>query len=502
MPETILEMKGIRKTFDGVVALKNVNFALNKGEIHGLIGENGAGKTTLMNVLGGVIEPDEGEIIINQKPEKITSPYVSKILGIAFVHQELNVINDLAVYENLFLGSEIMTRWGKLDTKTMQTKTKEILDIMQVKLDPRAIVRDLDTSYKQVVEIAKALLMNAKIIIMDEPTTSLTNVEIEHLFGVMKTLKNNGVSIIFISHKLKEIITVCDTYTVLRNGEVVANGNIHYDGNTVSVEELARYMVGRDMLDTSTYKQRGIGDVVLDVKNLTSTNEFRNVSFQLRRGEIIGFTGLLGDGRSELAQCIFGCRDDYSGEIWISGKLYKINHPQKALKQGIGYIPSGRIENGIIKDLSVMENTTIVTLENYSKFQIINHKKEKEDSEKIIKSLNVKVSQLEDPITSLSGGNQQKIVIAKWLLSKPDILICDSPTQGVDIGAKNEIYNILTNLASQNIAIILMSNEPQEIIRICDRAYVMYHGEVRGILERDKITEENIMLLSTGGSLA
>lgn len=502
MPEVILEMKGIKKIFDAIAALKSVNFTLNKGEIHALIGENGAGKTTLMNVLGGVIEPDEGEIIFFQKPIKIRNPYESKALGIAFIHQELNVINDLMVYENLFLGSEIMTRWGSLNTKAMQAKTKEILDIMQVKLDPRSMVRNLDTSYKQVVEIAKALLMNAKIIIMDEPTTSLTNVEIEHFFDVIRTLKNNGVSLIFISHKLQEIVTVCDTYTVLRNGEVVADGKIYYGENIVSVTELARYMVGRDMLSTDTYKQHQTGEVVLDVKNLTSANEFRNVSFQLRRGEIAGFTGLLGDGRSELAQCIFGCRNNYSGEIRVKGKLCNINHPQKALSQGIGYIPRNRKENGIIKDLSIIENITIVTLNNYSKFQIINHKREKKDSAKVIKSLNIKISKMENLITSLSGGNQQKVVLAKWLEANPDILICDNPTQGVDVGAKNEIYNIIMELALQGIAIIVMSSEPQEIFRICDRAYIMYHGDIRGVLERDEITEENIMLLSTGGSLA
>lgn len=502
MSESVLEMKNIKKHFSGIYAVKGAALHLEKGEIHALLGENGAGKTTLMNVLGGVLQADEGEVILNGGPVKFLSPKESQNQGIAFIHQELNIINDLMVYENLFLGTELMTKWRKLDTRAMYDKTREILKTMQVTLDPKTMVRDLDASYKQIVEIAKALLINAKIIIMDEPTTSLTNVEIEHLFEVMRTLKQNGVSIIFISHKLKEVVTICDAYTVLRDGEVVANGKFGAGEKTVSVADLAKYMVGRDVMSADIYRQHELGEVILETKNLSCLSEFKDINFKLKRGEIAGFTGLLGDGRSELAQCIFGCKKNYTGEIRIKGKLRRINNPGRALQLGIGYVPRNRKENGIIKDLSIMENITLVMLKKYTKLLWLNHKKEKADCADEVKKLNIKISRLGNLITSLSGGNQQKVVLAKWLEAAPEILIFDNPTQGVDVGAKNEIYSIIMSLAEQGVGIIVMSSEPQEIFRICDRVYVMFHGDIRGILEREEITEENIMLLSTGSNLS
>ncbi|HHW49838.1 MAG TPA: sugar ABC transporter ATP-binding protein [Clostridiaceae bacterium] len=493
-------MQNICKSFGGPLVLNNVNFEVDKGEIHALLGENGAGKSTLMNILGGVVHANSGEILIDGCPVKISSPSDAQKYGIAFVHQELNVVNDLKVYENLFLGREILKR-GILDINSMRKATWEVLDKMNVKLSPDAMVKDLDTSYKQVVEIAKALLQNARIIIFDEPTTSLSNTEIENLFNIMRTLKEQNVSMIFISHKLKEVIEICDTYTILRDGVVVANGKISDSKGKITIDELARHMVGKEMYAHTIYREREIGKPLLEVNQLSLDGVFKDLSFTINKGEIVGFTGLLGDGRSEMAQCLFGYNKHYTGSINFKGKNIVVRSTEDALKCGIGYVPRNRKENGIIKHLTIKENFSIVTLKKFIKGIFINGKREKDACCAMLKQLNTKFGSIDDPIISLSGGNQQKVVLSKWLETNPDLLILDNPTQGVDVGAKDDIYTIIMDLATKGITIMLLSNEPQEIMRVCDRAYVMYHGSIQGELSRSEMTEENFMVLATGGTL-
>lgn len=502
MSECVLKMTDIYKSYSGVQVLKNVSVEFQKGEIHALLGENGAGKTTLMNILGAVIDYDKGIIEINGEKVHIHNPSESQALGIAFIHQELNVVNDLMVYENLFLGYELKNKFGRLNAKEMIKKTNEVFDHMHIRIDPRAMVRDLDASYKQIIEIAKALLRDAKIIIMDEPTTSLTSVEIKNVFEIMRTLKSKGVTLIFISHKLGEVVEICDRFTVLRNGEKVIDGDIQSESGTIKVEDLARYMVGRDVLSVDVYQEHEIGDAILEVENLNIPNHIHNVSFKLHRGEILGFTGLLGDGRTELARCLFGDLKPSSGTIKKENKVIKIKSPERAKKLKVGYVPANRKENGIVKDLSVVENITLATIDQFRQGTTLVHKKEAKMAKDIVANLQIKVADLNNLITSLSGGNQQKVVLAKWLNSKPDVLMFSNPTQGVDVGAKNEIYRIIMELAKSGVAIIITSGEAQEIIKICDRTCIMYHGQIRGEIDRSECTEESLMILSTGGSLS
>jgi ribose transport system ATP-binding protein len=499
MSNYILEMREIKKAYGSTNVLKGVNFLLGRNEIHALIGENGAGKSTLMNILGGIVSLDEGEITIDDQKVSIDSPHEANALGISFIHQELNLVNDLTVYENLFLGNEI-TLHGLVDKKTMCEKTTEVLKRLHINLDPCTMVKDLDASYKQVVEIARSLLMNARVIIMDEPTTSLNETEINYVFQVMKVLKNNGVSIIFISHKLTEVLTICDSYSVLRDGCLVTEGKV--DGRVTEID-LACSMVGREIGINKVYCPRVMGEIVLEVQDLSYEREFRNINFQLRKGEIAGFTGLLGDGRSELFSTIFGCKEWYEGRILINGKEVKMTGTDKAVAQRIGYIPRNRKENGIIKDLSILHNISIATLKACCRWGIIDGPQETAISNKHINEFKIKLASANDLITSLSGGNQQKVILAKWIEAKPDILIFDNPTQGVDIGAKIEIYQIIMKLAEEGICIVILSSEAQEVLKLCDKIYVMYHGAIRSVLDRCEIEidEEKIMISATGGQL-
>ncbi|MDF2679673.1 MAG: transporter related protein [Brevibacillus sp.] len=493
MSENVLHMQGMEKAFNGVPVLKGVNFSLRRGEIHALLGENGAGKSTLMNILGGILQPDAGEIYIEEKRMHMSEPRVSQQAGIRFIHQELNVVADLTVYENIFLGAEWTDRFGFLRVDDMCRRTEELLGKMGATLHPKSLVRDLEPSFKQMVEIARALLTEAKLIIMDEPTTALTSYEIEHLMDTMRTLRDNGVSIIYISHKLKEVLSVCDRYTVLRDGQLVGSGHV----SETDEEELTRLMVGKSVGNESYHFSHSISEVSLEVRNLSSGKWFHNVHFSLGRGEILGVTGLAGDGRTELFEAIFGCLP-YTGEIRVNGQVQKLRHPRQALQAGIGLVPKNRKENAIIKDMSIKENLSLASLERFQKNLLIDGKKEVEAFERYRGLLSIKVSDPDLPIVSLSGGNQQKIVLAKWLEADPAILIFDNPTQGIDVGAKNEIYQIIAQLAKQGKAIIVLSSELPEIMRLCDRVMVMFQGEITGTLTRGQVNEELIMQYATG----
>ncbi|HET8705314.1 MAG TPA: sugar ABC transporter ATP-binding protein, partial [Pseudomonadales bacterium] len=449
-----IEMRGICKAFGANVVLKNVPFTLKGGEICALLGENGAGKSTLMNILGGVLPADSGEILIDDSPVVFRTPAESLGAGIAFIHQELNLINDLAIYENMFIGREIVKKNGFLDADRMCQETQAVFDRMGLALNPKTMVRDLDASYKQIVEISRALMMNASIIIMDEPTSSLTGPEIERVFDMMRLLKEQGVGIVFISHKLKEVMQICTRYTILRDGTRVAEGDV----SEVTTDDLARLMVGHDIRTMALQRDRETTREVLRAENLSDHENFHDISFEVRSGEILGITGLLGDGRSELFLSILGAGHDYTGQVFYEGKPVKLRSSTQALDFGIGYLPRNRKENGIIKDMDVLENGSIVTWSRVSKFGFINRSLQNQIFDGQVKNLHIKMGRKTDSINSLSGGNQQKVVLAKWLSTHPKLLILDNPTQGVDVGAKEEIYDIILNLADQGVAVIVLSS--------------------------------------------
>jgi len=488
-----LEMRGIRKSFGGVHALKGVDFSVQEGEIHALLGENGAGKSTLMNILGGVIPADAGEIRIDGQTVQISRPQDSKQWGISFIHQELNLIPDLTVYENLFLGSERIKGWGWIDQRTMIQEARRIMEMLDVQLDPEALVAELDTAMKQVIEIGKSLLHDANIIIMDEPTTSLTDREIQKIFQVMRTLRDKGVSIIFISHKLKEVIQFCDRYTVLRDGERSASGLIA----ETNEEQLALAMTGKEVAGRQWYAARTHGEPVLEVKGLTG-NGFGDIHFTLHKGEILGFTGLSGAGHSELMETLFGYREAASGNVKVFGRDAAIGHPRQALSKGIGLVPRNRKENGIIKDMSILENFSLPFLRKCLRFGLISRHAEQEKFLDHKAQLGIKANHPDSPITSLSGGNQQKVILAKWLEADAEIMILDNPTQGVDIGAKNEIYQYILQLAMQGKSFIVLSSEIPEIQKLCDRVLVMYQGQIAAELDREEANEGRIMMYATG----
>ncbi len=492
-----LQMKGIYKAFAANQVLKGVDFSLKDGEIRALLGENGAGKSTLMNILGGVLPADSGQIYIGDQQQSFSNPRESLNAGVAFIHQELNLVNDLPVYENLFLGREKRTRFGFVDSAAMIQEAQQVFKRLQVDIDVRTMLSALNTSYKQVVEIAKALLMDAQIIIMDEPTTSLTESEIVRVFEVMRSLKIQGVGIVFISHKLGEVMDVCDSYTVLRDGHLVAEGLVR-DTNE---RELAYHMVGHEIESKPRQVAALTGEVTLKAQGLSLEGVFANIDFEAHRGEVLGFTGLLGDGRSDLFQTVFGCNPRYTGEIYIDGESVRMNSTEIALKYGIGYVPRNRKENGIIKDMNILENGSLIVLKQLTKLLLIDRKKEEAEFSKQAQALRIKMQSEIDPITSLSGGNQQKVVLAKWLSANPQIIIFDNPTQGVDVGAKEDIYHIIGQLSQAGITVIVLSGEAQEIVRLCDRVMVMFHGRIQGQLTGSEINEQNIMLLATGGTL-
>ena len=491
-----LSMEKINKSFGANNVLTDVSFRLEAGEICALLGENGAGKSTLMNILGGVLPADSGTILLNGRAVSFNTPVDSLDAGIGFIHQELNLINDLSIYENMFV-THFPKKGVFLDADYMRSRTAELFERMNIDLDPDMMVRDLDASYKQIIEIGRALLQNASIIIMDEPTTSLTEPEIQRVFTMMRTLKKQGVSMIFISHKLGEVMEVCDRYTVLRDGHMVASGMV----SQTDTRQLAAHMVGREVGGDVLKREAKIGQEILALENLSDGKHFHDISLKVHAGEILGVTGLLGDGRSELFQTVFGAMGrKYSGTIRLQDKVVRLTNTHQALEAGIAYLPRNRKENAIIKDMTILDNGSIVQLPKIRKNGFfIDFKKQEALFEKQETELRIKMGDKYDLITSLSGGNQQKVVLAKWLMSDPKLLILDNPTQGVDVGAKEEIYNIIHRLADEGVAIIVLSSEAQEIIRVCDRTLVLFHGRQIGELQGDEMTEHSIMYLATGG---
>lgn len=492
----ILEMKHITKTFGPVNALEDVNFTVGETEIHGLLGENGAGKSTLMNILGGALQPNEGQILIDGQLIEEMTIQKSNALGIKFIHQELNLVNDLTVFENLFLGQELTNRAGLLDRKTMIARSKEVLKRIKVNLDPLEVVVNLEPSRKQLVEIARALLFESKLIIMDEPTTALTNKEIDILFDIMRSLKSHGLSIIFISHKMPELFAICEKYTVLRDGKFIESGYF----KDINEQKATNLLVGRSIVNSEHVKEGVKGEVVLQVAGLTSKGHFREISFDLRAGEVLAITGLHGDGRGELSEALFGARRVDAGSVTLHGKRLNLGNIREVMRAGVGMVPRNRKERSIIKDMSILNNMSIAFFIAKHNKLFINKKEEVERFRRNQKITDIRVGNVDDYITSMSGGNQQKVIVSRWLELNSNIYILDNPTQGIDVGAKFEIYKLIDELAQKGKSLIIFSSEFPEIYKIADRCLVMYEGHINAELDRAHLTEINVMYYATGAN--
>jgi D-xylose transport system ATP-binding protein len=502
-------MRGIVKEFPGVKALKDVTFSCVQGEVHGLVGENGAGKSTLMKVLSGVhpYPTYDGEIFIKGKLARFPGTREAERAGIAIIHQELNLIAELTVAGNMFLGREPVKRpFGVIDIKKMNADAQKYLSAFIMNLDPGTLVKDLSVGKQQMVEIAKALSINAKVLVLDEPTSALTETETACLFQVVRELKKQNVTMIYISHKLEEIFEICDRVTVLRDGETVGTQDIR----DLDRDKLVSLMVGRDL--TNLYPERAarIGDEVLRVSNLNVAHPFlpgervvRDVSFSARRGEVLGISGLMGSGRSELVTALFGAFPaDVRGEVFIEGRRVQLKSPRKAIRDGLALVTEDRKQYGLVLDMSVGENVTLACLDTISPMQWIPAKRELECIDKYLKELNIKAATHRVAVKTLSGGNQQKVVIAKWLANAPGILILDEPTRGVDVGARFEIYQIMNRLAEAGVCIIMVSSEMQEVLGMSDRILVMHEGRLTGEFTRAEATQEKIMACATGAAPA
>lgn len=488
-----LQMKGITKEFPGVLALNNVDFNLKEGEVHALIGENGAGKSTLIKILSGAHQMDRGEIFINNKKVAIQNPRHAQELGISVIYQELNLVPYLSVYENIFLGREHMRNKYFIDHKENKLKAKALLEALEIKIDLEQTVAELSVAQQQMIEVAKALSMNANIIVMDEPTSALGNREIEQLFKTIKKLKSRGISIIYISHRLEELWEIADRVTVLRDGQYVATSDL----KAMTKDELIKLMVGRDLTEQFPKREVALGEEVLRVEGLSRRGVLDDISFNLRRGEVVGFAGLVGSGRTELMRCIFGADRFEQGTIYIEQNAVEIKSPQDAIKHGIGFITEDRKRQGLMLIRPVKENITITDLDQFIKHLFIDHGQEEKTAEDLVEKLKIKTPGMEQEVRNLSGGNQQKIVIAKWLLKNAKILIFDEPTRGIDVGAKKEVYNLINLLVKNGAAVIMVSSELPEIIGMSDRVYVMSHGRITGELTAQEATQEKILAYAT-----
>ncbi len=490
-----IEMSGIDKAFGGNAVLKSAAFTLEEGEVHALMGENGAGKSTLMKILTGVYTKDKGSIRIDGKELSYHSAKEAEEAGIVFIQQELNVLFDMSIEENMFLCKEIHGSFGICSSRKMRSKAKEVLDLLGVDINPASIMRNLSVGEQQMVEIAKALLVDAKVLIMDEPTAALTDKEIEILFKIVRTLKKKGVSVVYISHRMEEIFELCDKVTVLRDGQYVGCKSI----SETDMNDLVKMMIGREIGERYPLRTAEIGDVVMEVKNLSCPSKFKNISFSVRSGEVLGVSGLMGAGRTEIMQAIFGNMENVSGQIFINGREVKNKDPETAMKNGIGLITDDRKTQGLMLEKSIRENISLANLKKISKNAVISTKAEKGLSEKGIKDLRIKCTGAEHACENLSGGNQQKVVFAKWIFTEPQVLILDEPTRGVDIGAKKEIYTIINELASKGVAIVMVSSELPEVLGMSDRVMVIHEGEISGAIGKEEATQENIMTFATGG---
>lgn len=492
-----IEMKNIEKIFGENQVLFDAGIDIVPGEVHALMGENGAGKSTLMNILTGVHEKNGGTIKINDEETVFDGPKEAENNGISFIHQELNVLPDMTIEENLFLNKEIRKGFGLLDEKEMRKQSTEVLARVGLSHNPNTVLSSLSVGTQQLIEICKALMTNAEVIIMDEPTAALSDTESERLFEIIDTLKKEDVSIIYISHRMEEIFKISDRITVMRDGRYIETLNTTETNNA----EIVRLMIGRELTEQFPDRNSEIGEVRFEVKDLSDEELLEDVSFSVRAGEILGVSGLMGAGRSELMHTIFGDRKITNGEIWIDNEKVTINNPKEAMNNGIALVTEDRKSAGLLLDKSIRENITLANFDELSSRGFIKEKMEKDVAESSSKMFNIRTESIETITGNLSGGNQQKAFIAKWILTNPKLLILDEPTRGVDVGSKAEIYDIMNDLTKQGISIIMVSSDLPEIIGMSDRIAVMHEGKLQGIIDREKASQENIMTLATGGEI-
>ncbi|WP_126428605.1 sugar ABC transporter ATP-binding protein [Brevibacillus marinus] len=492
----LLQMTGISKSFPGVKALDNVHFHIDEGEVVGLLGENGAGKSTLMKILSGIYTPDAGEIWLGGQKIVLRGPKDSQKAGISMIHQELNLLPHLTVAENIFIQS-LPKKGVSLDKKRLFRDTQRLLDELGFDINPKTLVGELTVGAQQMVEIAKALSFQAKVIIMDEPTSAITEQETAKLFEIIRSLKAKGIAIIYISHRMEEIYEICDRVVVLRDGCNAGGGW----SKELKPEQIVKMLAGREMTQIYPKRKGQPGqEVVMEVRGYTRKGFFENISFTLYKGEILGFSGLMGSGRTELMESIFGVEPVEAGELWVNGQQANIRSTRDAIAKGLAFVPEDRRQHGMIGNFTVAHNVTLATLKNIAGFlQKINFKRESEIADKYIAQLRIKTPHSDVVIANLSGGNQQKVILAKWLESNPSILILDEPTRGIDIGAKSEIYHMIQELADQGTSIIMISSELPEVLGISDRILVMANGKITGEFKREEATPEKIMLCATKG---
>ncbi len=492
--ENILEMRNINKYFYGVHALNNVNFSVRKGEVHVLIGENGAGKSTLMKIISGAYKKDSGEIWFDGEKFDITNPLDAQNRGISIIYQEFNLIPGLSVAENIFLGREPLKKSGMIDWRVLYKNTNELLERLKADINPGQMVKKLSVAQQQFVEISKALSFGARLIIMDEPSATLTPKELEKLFDVIRDLKSRGVSIIYISHHLDELFEIGDRYTVLRDGEWIATDEI----KSADKNQIIKLMVGREITNSYPERSNQPGEVILEVKNLNRQGILKDISLTLRKGEILGIAGLVGSGRTELVRALYGADPVDSGEVILNNQKVSIYSPKDSIKYGIGLLPEDRKQQGLVLEQSVKNNVTLANLEKIKNRILLNVEKEKEKVGNYIEELGIKTPGQDILALNLSGGNQQKVVLAKWLFTDSDILIFDEPTRGIDVGAKYEIYLLMNELTRQGKSIIMISSELPEIIGISDRVIVIHKGRITGEYDRLELDQERIMKSAAG----
>jgi len=493
-PEPLIELIDMTKHFDAVQALRGVDFSLYAGEVHALVGENGAGKSTLVKILAGIYQPDAGVVRIGGEAIELRSPLQAQARGIAVVQQEPMLFPDLDVAENVFMGRHPRDRLGRVDWKRMYREVDHLLASLDVPLGSHMPVRGLSVAEQQLVEIAKALSLQARVLVLDEPTAALSTHEVEELFAIVKQLCERGVAILFVSHRLEEVFAIADRLTVLRDGTHIMTAPV----GEVSTGEIITQMVGRALSDLFPKGEAEIGEVVLEVRGLTRPGIFANVSFELHRGEILGFAGLVGAGRTEVARVLFGIDRAQSGEIYLKGQRATIRSPQQAIERGIAYVPEDRHQQGLVMTFSIASNITLPILGQISRLGLIDPRREQRMAQAYSRQLRVRSTGVEQLVNALSGGNQQKVVLGKWLATSPAVLILDEPTRGIDVGAKAEVHRIISDLAASGLAIILISSELPEVLAMADRIVVLHEGRVTGTFTRSEATQERVMFAATG----
>lgn len=488
--EPYIQFKNITKQFGGTIALNDVSFNIHKGEVHCLCGENGAGKSTLINLCAGVFEPTKGEIVIDGKVVHITSVSQSEKLGFAVVHQEVPLCVNMTIAHNIFMGAKECMKGLFINEKYMRERTRELLEEFQLKLDPGQLVETLSIAEQSIIQIAKAVYFKPDILILDEPTAALTNDQRDVMYRIVRKLvKENHTTVIYVSHRLEEVMELGDRTTIFRDGHFIATKEI----KEIAIEDIVTMMVGRQIDKSDWGKSYATNETLLKVKGLTKARQFQNVSFELRKGEILGFAGFVGAGRTEVLSAVFGISKPDSGEIYIKGNQVYIKSPSDAIRNRISLIPENRRDDALIAGMSVKQNAQLVIMNRLKKHFLIDRKKTDDVMNDMMKRYSIKAGNVQDSIMTLSGGNQQKVIIARWIANDPEILLCDEPTRGIDVGAKAEVYAILRDIAKQGIGIVMVSSELPELLSLCDRIIIMHEGRVTGELNRSEASEEEIM---------